>query len=213
MRFPLYVMSCVLLLPLTFVILITVSYVNLFGFIMFGNFFSVLSVPGYLFPFPGQGNFQPLFLQIVFLSLSLFSFWYPILFQRYLKLLNSRHLKIIFFSLLIIFLYFYLPDYFSISSVLSNLILIHSSVFLTFSYCAVLIGSFFFQVFLEVFTEIFDSEFSEHPMIFSLNSLSGKLLISISSVSFYFFPEALFVLLFETYSRLFSIFDLYFLLA
>lgn len=86
-------------------------------------------------------------------------------------------------------------------------------MFLTFSYCAVLIGSFFFQVFLEVFTEIFDSEFSEHPMIFSLNSLSGKLLISISSVSFYFFPEALFVLLFETYSRLFSIFDLYFLLA
>lgn len=111
MRFPLHVSICFSLAAfkilswfLTFAILIIIYLsVDFFGLIFL--WLSVLPGPECLFPSPRKGNFQPLFLQVSFLHLSLSSLSGTTMIQTLLCLkLSQNSFKL--FSFLIFFSFF-----------------------------------------------------------------------------------------------------------
>ena len=163
-------------------------------------FWRLSVIPGlvYLFPSPSYESFQSLFLQIPFLSLSfsllLLGSLYcecqeTVLFQKSLKL--SSFLKII-------FSFYYsnsvisttLPSRLLIHfSATSTLLLITSSVFYYFSYCIFqfCLVLFIFSISLLEFSlssSILPPSLVSIFITITLNSLSGKLLISILFSSF-----------------------------
>ena len=129
---------------------------------------SFLPGPGYLFPSTGQRHFQPLFIQIVFLSfslsLSLSCSGGPINRMVVYKLLSHRPLKLC--SFFKFFFYFCCSNWvistalssgLLICSTSSNQLLISSSVFFT-SVIVFFISDWFYFYVIYLFVDVF-SEF------------------------------------------------------